>query len=325
VDADLRSRLLDIDELMAVLGAEPHVTASGDTVVSSGAPGRLLPDAPLNVERLRVMDGTLRYKAARVKRNDMDVRQVDIGAELKRGVLNLDPVAFTFNRGELRGTAKINATRATPYSAIDFRLRGYPLESIIPARNGVPTVSGSALGRARLEGPGASVHDFAAASKGTVSLVVPHGRMREAFAELLGINVLAGLLKMDDDSTAEIRCAVADFTVSGGKATARTFVIDTTPVLAHGSGTIDLGAETMNLRIDGETKEARLVRLWAPILVQGPLTRPKVDVDRGEVAAQVGLGAILGALVNPFAALAAFVDPGLAEDANCGALISSAR
>jgi uncharacterized protein involved in outer membrane biogenesis len=325
VDADLRSRLLDIDDLMAVLGAEPRVTASGDTVVSSGAPGRLLPDAPLNVERLRVMDGTRRFRAARVKRNELDVRQVDIGANLKRGVLELDPVTFSFNRGELRGTARINATRDTPYSAIDFRLRGYPLESIIPARGGVPTVSGSALGRARLEGPGASVHDFAAASKGTVSVVVPHGRMREAFAELMGINVLAGLLKMNDGSTAEIRCAVADFTVSGGTATARTYVIDTTPVLAHGSGTIDFGAETMNLRIDGETKEARLVRLWAPILVQGSLTSPKVDVDRGAVAAQVGLGGILGALVNPFAALAAFVDPGLAEDANCGALISSAR
>ncbi|HEY0598856.1 AsmA family protein [Brevundimonas sp.] len=326
VDADLRSRLLDIEDLMAVLGAEPRVTASGDTVVSSGAPGRLLPDAPLNVDRLRVMDGTLRYKAARVKRNELDVRQVDIGAELKRGILDLDPVAFTFNRGELRGTARINATRDRPYSAIDFRLRGYPLESIIPARGGSPTVTGRALGRAQLEGPGASVHDFAASSKGTISLVVPQGRMRAAFAELMGINLTAGLFKLlnDDDSTAEIRCAVADFTVSGGKATARTFVIDTTPVLAHGSGTIDLGAETMNLRIDGETKEARLVRLWAPILVQGPLTRPRVDVDRAEVAAQVGLGAILGALVNPFAALAAFVDPGLAEDANCGALISSA-
>src|SRR5690606_9852005 len=138
VDAELGSRLLDIDDLMAVLGAKPRVTSGGDTVVSSGTPGRLLPDAPLNVERLRVMDGTLRYRAARVKRNGFDVRQVDIGADLAGGVLDLDPVAFTFNRGELRGTAKINATRDRPYSAIDFRLRGYPLESIIPARDGQP-------------------------------------------------------------------------------------------------------------------------------------------------------------------------------------------
>ena len=186
---------------------------------------------------------------------------------------------------------------------------------------------GSALGRAQLEGSGASVHDFAANSRGTISLVVPQGQMRAAFAELLGINVTAGLGKLlsGDTGTSEIRCAVADFTVRSGVATARTFVIDTTPVLAQGSGTIDLGAETMNLRIDGETKEARLIRLWAPITIEGPLTAPRIGVDGGAVAGQVGLGAAIAALVSPLAALLPFVDPGLAEDANCGALISSAR
>jgi hypothetical protein len=210
---------------------------------------------------------------------------------------------------------------------MDFRLRGYPLESIIPARDGVATVTGQALGRAKLEGPGASVHDFAAASKGTISLIVPQGRMRAAFAELLGINVTAGLgrLLSGDDGATEIRCAVADFTVSRGVATARTFIIDTTPVLAKGTGTINLGAETMNLRIDGETKQPRLIRLWSPITVSGPLTAPKVGIDGGAVAGQIGIGGALAALVNPLAALLTFVDPGLAEDANCGALISSAR
>ncbi len=327
VEADLHSRLLDIDDLAAVLGGTPRVTASGDTVTTSGAGAKLLPTAPLNVERLRVMDGTLRYRAARVKRNELDVSQVDLGADLKAGILNLDPVSFDFNRGSLTGTARIDANRDTPYTTADFRLRGYPLASIIPARNGAATVTGSALGRAKLEGPGASVHAFAANSKGEISLVVPQGQMRSAFAELLGINVTAGLgrLLSGDTGTSEIRCAVADFTVSRGIATARTFVIDTTPVLARGTGTINLGAETMNLRIDGETKQPRLVRLWSPIIVSGPLTAPKVGIEGGAVAGQIGLGAALAALVNPLAALLTFVDPGLAEDANCGALISSAR
>lgn len=327
VDADLRSNLLDIDDLAAVLGGTPTVTAAGDTVMTSGAGAKLLPTAPLNVERLRVMDGTLRYRAARVKRNELDIRQVDLGADLKDGILKLDPVSFDFNRGSLNGTARINANRDTPYTTADFRLRGYPLESIVPARDGAPVVTGSALGRAKLEGPGASVHDFAANSTGTLSLVVPQGRMRAAFAELLGINVTAGLgrLLSGDQGASEIRCAVADFTVRRGIATARTFVIDTTPVLARGSGTIDLGAETINLRIDGETKQPRLVRLWSPITVRGPLTAPAVGIESGAVAGQVGLGAVLGALVNPLIALLPFVDPGLAEDANCGALISSAR
>lgn len=327
VDADLRSNLLDIDDLSAVLGGTPRVTASGDTVTTSGAGAKLLPTAPLNVERLRVMDGTLRYRAARVKRNELDIRQVDLGADLKDGILRLDPVSFDFNRGSLNGTARIDANRDTPYTTADFRLRGYPLESIVPARDGAPVVTGSALGRARLEGSGASVHDFAANSTGTLSLVVPQGRMRSAFAELLGINVTAGLgrLLSGDQGSSEIRCAVADFTVRRGIATARTFVIDTTPVLARGSGTVDLGAETMNLRIDGETKEPRLIRLWSPITIRGPLTGPAVGIESGAVVGQVGLGAVLGALVNPLIALLPFVDPGLAEDANCGALISSAR
>ena len=327
VDADLRSNLLDIDDLSAVLGGTPRVTASGDTVTTSGAGAKLLPTAPLNVERLRVMDGTLRYRAARVKRNELDIRQVDLGADLKDGILKLDPVSFDFNRGSLNGTARINANRDTPYTTADFRLRGYPLESIVPARDGAPVVTGSALGRAKLEGPGASVHDFAANSTGTLSLVVPQGRMRAAFAELLGINVTAGLGKLlsGDTGSSEIRCAVADFTVRRGIATARTFVVDTTPVLARGAGTIDLGAETMNLRIDGETKQPRLIRLWSPITLRGPLTAPAIGIEGGAVAGQVGLGAALGALINPLIALLPFVDPGLAEDANCGALISSAR
>lgn len=326
VEATLASRALDIDDLMAVLGTAPRVTPAG-TVSTSGAPGRLLPDAPLNVERLRAMDGRVRYRAASVKRNDLEIRRVDLGAELQSGVLKLDPVAFAFNQGELNGVARIDARRDTPYSSLDFRLAGYPLESIIPARDGAPTVTGRALGRAKLEGAGASVHAFADSAKGSLSLVVPQGQMRAAFAELLGINVGAGLRKLlsHDPSTSAIRCAVADFTVSGGVARARTFVIDTDVVLAQGSGEIDLGAETLNLKIDGESKKPRLLRVWAPILVRGSLTSPRIGVDVGAVAAQGGLAALIGAVAAPLAALFAFVEPGLAEDADCGRLIASAR
>ncbi|MNY21342.1 putative assembly protein [compost metagenome] len=262
-----------------------------------------------------------------MKANTLDIRQVQLGADLKDGILKLNPVSFTFNRGELNGTARIDARRSTPYSAVDFRLSGYPLESIIPARGGAPTVTGRALGRAKLEGPGASIHDLAANSKGTISLVVPQGRMRSAFAELLGINVGAGLRKLlsGDQSTSGIRCAVADFTVAGGVATSRTLVIDTDVVLAQGSGTINLGAETMNLRIDGETKKPRLLRVWAPITVKGPLVSPSLGVDVSAVATQGGIVGALATLVNPVAALLGFVDPGLAEDADCGALIAGAR
>jgi hypothetical protein len=330
VRADLRSRRIDLDDLIAILGGSTRTNDAGTettTVSSGGAPGRLLPDASLQIDRLRTMDGQLTYRAVSVKANDLDVRQVRLGAVLEAGILDLDPVSFGFNRGELNGTARINATRDRPYSAIDFRLAGYPLESIVPARNGVAPITGRALGRARLEGPGASIHDFAAASKGSISLVVPQGRMRTAFAELLGVNASAGLLRLlrGDDSQSTIRCGVADFDVSNGVARARTLVIDTDVVLASGSGTINLGTEQMDLKIDGESKRPRLLRLWTPILIRGPLTGPSVGIETGSAVAQAGVTGLLAAVVAPVAALFAFVEPGLAEDANCGSLIASAR
>ncbi|WGM29820.1 AsmA family protein [Brevundimonas sp. NIBR11] len=330
VEAELTSQRLDIDDLAAILGAETRTNAAGTdtTVVASGAgPAMLLPDATLQVDRLRSMDGTLTYRAASVKANDLDIRRVNLGAVLQNGILDLDPVAFTFNRGELNGTARINVTRDTPYSAMDFRLAGYPLESIIPAKGGVAPVTGRALGRARLEGPGSSIHRFAAASKGSISFVVPQGEMRAAFAELLGINASAGLLKLlsGDQSRSTIRCAVADFDVSNGVARAKTFVVDTDVVLAQGSGAINLGTETLDLKIDGESKKPRLLRLWTPIHVRGHLSAPSVGVETGQIVAQAGVTGLLAAVVAPVAALFAFVDPGLAEDANCGALIANAR
>jgi len=330
VVADLRSQRLDIDDMIAILGGRTQTNATGtDTAIVStgGAPGKLLPDATLQVDRLRTMDGTLSYRAASVKANDLDIRAVRVGADLKDGILNLDPVSFAFNRGELNGTARINATRDRPYSAIDFRLAGYPLESIIPLRGGVAPLTGRALGRARLEGPGSSIHQFAAASRGSISLVVPSGELRTAFAELLGINASAGLTRLlrGDQSRSTIRCAVADFDVVGGVARAKTFVVDTDVVLAQGTGSINLGDETLSLRIDGDSKRPRLLRLWTPITVNGPLTAPRVGVDASTLVGQAGVVGVLAAVIAPVAALFAFVDPGLAKDANCGALISGAR
>lgn len=327
VTADLASRSLDLDDLAVVLGARVQSTGSGNTVVNSGQPGKLLPDAPLDVSRLRAMDGTLKYRAASVKRNDFEIRQVRLDADLDKAILSLNPVGFSFARGTLIGMAKIDATDDVPNSTIDFRLAGYPVESLIPARNGTQPLTGRALGRAQLSGPGASLHDFASNSSGTMSIVMPQGQMRTAFAELLGINAGRGLslLLSGDQSTSGVRCAVGDFQVRRGIATARTLVIDTDVVVATGTGTIDLGTETFDLRFDGETKRPRLLRVWAPITVTGPLTGPRIAADTGAIVGQAGVAGLLGALINPLVALLPFVDPGLAEDANCGALIASAR
>jgi len=102
-------------------------------------------------------------------------------------------------------------------------------------------------------------------------------------------------------------------------------VLDTTNVLVTGSGKIDLKTEALDLALKGQPKKARLLRLRTPITIHGSLSHPSVGVDPGKVAAQAGGAVALGALLTPVAALLAFVDGGLAKDANCSALISNAE
>ena len=208
-----------------------------------------------------------------------------------------------------------------------MRLTEARLETLLKVGEGPPPLVGDLVGRVRLTGTGLSVRQTMADADGEVLVVIPRGEIREAFAELLGINVTKGLglLLNEDQSRTEIRCAVAHFRARDGVMRADPFIFDTTPVLGRGEGRIDLGREQLALRIDGEAKEPRLIRLMAPVTVDGAFAAPEVGVETGAALAQAGLGAALGALAAPLAALLPFVDPGLAEDAACGPLLAEAR
>ena len=330
LSADLTSRSLDFDDLATVLGGAPNPaeTASPEQKAAAArlrGARRLLPDAPLYTERLRSMDADVRYRAASVKAR-LPLREVSVDLQLERGVLSLNPVSFRFPQGRLDGGVRIDGRKAMPVTDIDFRLRGARVEQFLPVRGGSAPLEGVLHARAKLHGQGRSVREAASNASGGVTLVMPNGRMRQAFAELLGINAGKGLLLLlsKDERETPVRCAVADFTVRGGTLTSRRIVIDTGVVLANGSGVIDLDDESLNLVIDGETKQPRLLRVWSPITVQGRLQDPQFGVKGGQVAAQTGIAAALGALITPLAALLPFVDPGLAEDADCGALIAQA-
>jgi hypothetical protein len=68
-----------------------------------------------------------------------------------------------------------------------------------------------------------------------------------------------------------------------------------------------------------------VLHVWAPITLRGSLAHPVLGVDAGKVAVQAGAGLALGALIGPLAAIFPFLEPGLAKDADCAALMAEAR
>lgn len=335
LEADLRSRRLDFDDLASVFGGAPS-RARGEAVSAEqkavggkmAAERRIFPEATLQVDRIRAMDAEVKYRAETVNAPRMPLRKVALDLVLKDGVLTGDPVSVSFSRGTLAGTARLDATGATPRTDVDVRLTGARLEDWITTRfAGEPVIEGQMAARAKLTGYGNSVRAAAGSANGTLTVVAPSGELRQAFAELLGVNISKGLLLLLSESPnrSKVRCAVADFRVKDGVARANRIVVDTDVVLVKGEGTVNLRTERLDLRFEGESKKPRLLRLFVPITVNGPFTRPGIDLETGNALAQGGIGAALAALVNPLAAILPFVEPGLAKDANCAALIAEGK
>jgi len=55
------------------------------------------------------------------------------------------------------------------------------------------------------------------------------------------------------------------------------------------------------------------------------LEKPKVGLKPGNTPGQVALATALGVLATPLASVIAFIDPGLAKDADCAGLIQEAE
>lgn len=335
LEAELRSRRLDFDDLGSLFGAAPATgrgeTASAGQKVEAAqrdATQRLLPDATLQVERVRAMDAKVTYRADAVNAPNLPLRKVSLDLTLDEGVLTMDPIAFTFSRGDLRGKVRLDARPATPRTDVDLRLLNARIEDFIPIKSdGKPAIEGAVMARAKLTGTGNSVHRAAASADGSVTLVAPRGQIRQAFAELLGVNASKGLILLlsKSDKETPVRCAVADFDVKNGVMTTNTLVADTGVVLAKGRGTVDLRTERMDFRIEGDSKKPRLVRLFVPITIKGPIMAPKPGLDISKTVGQGGIAAALGSIVNPLAALLPFVTGGEAKDADCAGLVSQAR
>jgi uncharacterized protein involved in outer membrane biogenesis len=333
--ADLTTRSLDFDDLGALFGGAPATgrgeTASADqkaVAQTLNAQQRLFPDSTLAVDRIRAMDADATWKIASIRDAPVHLRAASVTVKLEDGLLRADPLRLDLPQGQVSGHVQLNARKATPVTDLDLRLSNARLEQLIPIRSpgGPLPLTGSLVGRARLTGEGNSVHKAFASADGEVMVVIPNGEIREAFAELLGVNVVKGLgllLKKDQDKV-PVRCGVAHFTTTGGVMRANRIVFDTEPVVVTGSGTVNLGSERMDFKAQGHPKEFRLLRVMLPVTAKGPIRQPKLGVEPGKAIAQGGVAAALGSMLSPLAAILPFVDPGLAKDANCSALLANA-
>lgn len=327
----VQSRLLDFEDLGPIIGlssdnAPPEMAKAVPTGQKRPArAGRVLPDAKLDFARLKAMNAKVTYSAAKivhVKALPLDRMSADI--KLDDGVLQLDPLKLGVAGGELAGRLAINS-KVSP-TVIETRLdaRAIELNRLFPTIETTKSSLGRISGQVDLKGSGSSTAQVLASSSGNVAFLMGSGQISNILLEFMGLDggeIIKFLVR--GDRNVRLRCAAAAFDVQKGVMSSKAIVLDTVDTVIDGAGTISLADETLNIRLQPSPKDASILSLRSPLTIGGTFGAPTAAPDKGALAGRAGIALAL-AVINPLLALAATIETGPGQDADCRQVIQQA-
>jgi uncharacterized protein involved in outer membrane biogenesis len=327
VGGDLVSKNLDFADLGLLVGA-PGSTATGRPVSDTQKrlareqeeSGRVLPDAPLNLNEVRNVDADIAFKGEHIQARTLPLDDVDLHLKLDRGLLSLTPLRVGVAGGRIDSVIVIDARGQTVVTDYDVRLEKFQVQRFFE-RAGFPKGgSGTIDGRIRLHGVGDSVRKSLGASNGEASATIANGTISNLAADILGLDVAKAIgLLITGDKQIALRCMVTDFQVDNGLMKPRILLLDTGSTVVTGTGSINLADEHLDLSISGENKSVSPLSLGGPIVIGGTFLHPTAGLGAKAIA-KGGAAVALGVLLTPIASALAFIDPGTAKDADCAKL-----
>jgi uncharacterized protein involved in outer membrane biogenesis len=325
LEADLHSKLLDFDDLAGFVGAAP-ASGSGETPnpelkaesAQGAAAGRLLPDTPYDLHKLRDMDADVRWKAARIEAPGWPLDDMDAHVMIEAGLVRLDPLDFGVAGGRVRSTIRMDARKDTIRTDAAIRPRGLELGRLFPDSELTDDAIGRISGDIDISGSGNSIARMLATADGEAAIGMGRGQISNLLLELAGLDVFEALkFLLGKDRKVAIRCAFSDFAVKDGVMTSRALAFDTTDTIIVGEGTIDLGEERLDLVLKPRPKDRSILALRSPLVVDGSFRDPGFRPDMARLGLRGAIALTLGSIAPP-AALLATLELGPGEDSDCG-------
>jgi len=330
IDADLTSRSVDIVDIGPFIGYDPerlaHKGGKGAVTRVGGTP-RVLPDATLRVDALAGFDAHVVYAVKTIRAPHLPVSNISLTLDLDHSRLALSPLTMDLARGHLASDIIINARERPALTDYDIRLAPTPL-SVLLAGFGVEEAGTTGIVKARIKmrGRGDTVHDSLATANGRIAAILPKGTLWTRNVQLAELDIgtfFTKLLGHKLKKPVEVNCGLLAFTVRDGVAAADPILIDTTRNVIAGRGHFSFKDESLDLLLRADGKTFSLFSAQSPVGIRGHFASPALQVVSPQLLARGGAGVALG-LINPFAAVLAFVDIGDAKSAACGPVLAGA-
>ena len=330
--ADLTSARFDSKDLGGFIGLPPGEPAERAQSAEQqkeerrrALSYRVLPDKPLELEKLREHDADVKFRGTSVKWTAIPMDNLVAHLKLKDGVLRFEPLDFGIADGHVIANVAVDVKGNIAKAQGEFEARNVELKRIYPKLASPQGTAGRFGGSAHFKTQGNTVAEMLAAADGDAAVIMRGGEASTLQLVLTNLDLAhAAELMLRGDETAEIRCAVGSLHAQRGIMTPDLFVIDTSAVVITGEGVVDFRDEKYDVALKAKSKRPSLLALRGPIVIRGTFKQPVVGPAMGPVTARVGAAVGLGAVAPPLALLP-LIDFGGASDVDCRALIEQAR
>ena len=292
IKASLSGDSLNVDGL---LGASAKAAAGP----ADGASG--WSDAKIDFSGLKAVNAQINLSVEHLSYSTIKAGPIGIRATVAGGKLKLELPNFQLYEGVGTGVLSVDATGKVPVQAFRFSLSNLDAYPFLDDVAAFQRIEGKAAIAIDLTASGASQRAMVSALAGTAGFEFSDGAIRginvAKMVRNLGSATLSGWQSGDAEKT-DFASLGASFKIAQGKAQTSDLHLSGPLVRMAGTGTVDLPAQTINLRVDpqvvasleGQGGKNDLAGLGVPVAINGPWAAPSIYPD------------IAGILENPQAA-----------------------
>jgi hypothetical protein len=260
----------------------------------------------------------------KLRAGGQDIGDLNIPAKIAQDVLTLGPLKGSFSGGVVSGGVTLDASKKPARAALKLAVRGLDYGRLQKTLYGRTQAGGSVDIHADLNGAGDRIRDIYRALEGEIVLVAGESATTAPALDVWNIGLVGAMAPgLGEDAEMKLACFIADFTVKGGVATAAPLFADTDALAIEGKGRIDLPEQAIDMVFTPQPKSAALLKLAAPVRVEGPLAHPRIAPEKPGAVKKIADPAALR--VSPAFLLFGPDDLGLGETHSCHAYLAGKK
>ncbi len=296
----LKSEKLDLDALFPPAAVAATPAAKAGSAAPAPKSRWLIPDQPLPFGQMQTTNANLQLNLGTLRFGGADYKAIEAHMLLKDGVLTLDPASADLPQGHLALTLTADAGKTAPPVHLTLRAPAIALAPLLAELGEPPYATGNLEVVADLHGAGESPHAIASSLDGLLGLAVAGGSIDIQRIGGAGARVLQAVnLQKSSSGASTLRCFALRLDFAHGVGTVRALAIGSALVNVDGSGTVNLGDETLALLLKSRALVAGAA-VTVPVKVSGPIAAPQTKVDEIGIAQSnaAALGSLFGGSVG---------------------------